>query len=464
MCPVLCNVNFIYLIDELENIEAGHQKYINTLVRERRGPVTFRLGARNYGIRTRKTLAAQEENRPGSEFDLHRLDDYLRSNKQRYREFSRNLVISRLQQGGFIEGTGFDGIDPDHYFESGDESKPDHLDIEFVLMGRGERRYFRRLKKQLTKFQPKMTAQGLSSIEDIKKVIERLRVPDRPILEKINILFLYRAWYRRLNLVKASARIARDCERYRKDGPDLSRYAVTVQHFAIDMYAQLCREYHRRFRYRGMETLITLSDGIPRNLLILLKAIYKWARFAGEEPFSLQPISSKAQYRGVMEAAEWFHGDAPVGGGQAALDARNAVGRLGQLFRELVYSDKPPECSLSTFSGNVTEVSVRNTLDVADTFSLLVKISGGQKDRNTGRIDDKYQINRMLVPRWVLPLARRGTLALSSKELRLVVDPESDEEFNRMKTERIARANVPFRKSKKRQSRRKGGTMPTSLC
>lgn len=446
--PKLGKVRFLYLIDEIENITEDQQKYVNTLVRERRGMVTFRLGSRTYGIRTHHTLAAEEENRRGSEFEILQLDNHLRVDKQLYREFSKCLIISRLRQGGVIDETVVEDVDFTRYFSADGDAFAGHIDTTFVLKSKGERRYFIDLRRHLTQGLKGGFSYGLLGAEDIDTVIKWLRVPECPILEKINILCLYQAWYRKSDLISSSAKIGNDCKNYRNTRRRGSGYGQKVQHYGIDMYAQLCRQYRQRFRYRGVDTFIKLSDGVPRNLLVLLKTIYKWALFSGDEPFTKAPISPRAQDRGVLEAAGWFFRDAPVGGGLVALNARRSVRRLGELFRELFYSNKPPECSLISFSANIEDPAVERVVGAAEDFSLLVKIPGGQKDRNTGRVDSKYQLNRMLVPLWGLPLARRGAISLSESELDVVFAKEADELFKNKKAIRVARANFPFHLSK----------------
>ena len=62
-------VQFLYLVDEFENLSEPQQKYINTLYRERETPCSFKIGARLFGVRTYRTLSANEENKAGSEYE-----------------------------------------------------------------------------------------------------------------------------------------------------------------------------------------------------------------------------------------------------------------------------------------------------------------------------------------------------------------------------------------------------------
>ncbi len=196
----------------------------------------------------------------------------------------------------------------------------------------------------------------------------------------------------------------------------------------------------------GFDTFVRLSDGYPRNLLILLKNIFKWADFSGERPFAGEPISLRSQQRGVEESAEWFFREAPRDGGKRSLEARQAVGRLGELFRELVYSEKPPECSLTTFSLALTELpaEVQDRVKAAEDFSLLVSIQTGQKEKNSDRVDAKFQVNRFLSPKWGLPIGRRGAIGLSTEEAVAVFGASDDSRFEEARRKRVSRAAFPF--------------------
>lgn len=66
-------VRFLYLLDEFENLTIEQQVYLNTLVRETEGPMSFKIGSRLYGFRTQQTLSGGELNREGSEFEALRL-------------------------------------------------------------------------------------------------------------------------------------------------------------------------------------------------------------------------------------------------------------------------------------------------------------------------------------------------------------------------------------------------------
>ena len=93
--PGLKDVIVLYLIDELENFSVEQQRYILTLLRERSGPASLKIGARLYGIKTYSTFSGDEKIKEGSEYEKLPLDELLRAN-QEYGDFARRLVATRV--------------------------------------------------------------------------------------------------------------------------------------------------------------------------------------------------------------------------------------------------------------------------------------------------------------------------------------------------------------------------------
>jgi hypothetical protein len=446
--PSLRGCLFLYLIDEFENLSEIQQKYVNTLLRDRRTPCSFKIGARMYGIRTYSTYSADEDNKEGSEFEALRLDTILRENKG-YEEFAKRLIAKRLTE--FNRAQSATTLDAsakslNECFEEPDKSEFAASETAYIIdkyVGR-ERPYFKALREHLKRGLKAGVAPGLQQPEDIDKVLELLNCPKFPLLEKANIFFLYQDWRAKHKLLESAERIASDCARYRdRQGKD-GRYKEGLLHWKADLLAQLYRETDQSQRYVGLSTFIEISSGLPRNLLIVLKNIFAWALFNGEKPFQGSPISMRSQQNGVSEASEWFYRDARMLGheGQLVMDGIN---RLGTLFRGIRFSEKPSECSCSSFSTDVSRCSetARRVLDLSEKWSLLIDV-GGQPDRNTERIDRKYQLNRMLAPRWDLSIYRRGVIALTPMEVNAVFDPEHATEFDNLAQARIARMSAPF--------------------
>ncbi len=446
----LSDLLFVYLIDEYENLTEPQQKLINTLMRERQHPCTFKVGSRLYGVRTYSTFCADEDNKEGSEYERLPLDARLRRNESRYTSFARRLVVRRLANRGLLTSSFNSDAEIASYlaraFETpGNEGlatgETDFIKTKYA--GR-LRPYFKTLTRCLEKGMATNASPGVASASDISSVVDQLSCADYPLLEKLNCFIFYQRWSSRHDLVDAAKEIRAQCQEYVEGRSTKSPYHDKLLHWKADLLAQLKRECDQKQTYAGFDTLSELSWGNPRHLLILLKHVISWAGFKGEQPFGESPVSIKAQSEGVKEAADWFFRDARMTGSDGKL-LQDAVGRLATLFRSIRYSHKPSECSLSTFSYEPASVSseTRRIIDLAEKWLLLVYV-GDQRDRNSERVDMKFQINRMLAPKWDISFSRRGALAIPGEDLNTIFDSGAVGNFDRMLATRIARMTAPY--------------------
>ena len=447
----LREVIFLYLIDEFENFESPQQQYINSLIRESHSETSFMVGVRSFGLRTLQTLNATEENKRGSEFEEIALDRrYIGPKKDSYRTFCTRVIARRLVHQGHLPES-FEAQEPDlmlqglqHFFDSPSSEKEED---EIVKRYKGiHRPYLQRLRRQLLSVQDR-TSDELGIKGKVDEIIDAIRVVDRPLLEKVNVFLIYRAWYRRKNLLE----VARDISSTRMEPdssgrmhPNNSQRAI-LHHYVTDLRAQLANMLYRQQSYTGIDAFIRLSDGLPRNLLVILKNVFSWAAFSGEEPFERDQISVQAQTLGVRDAAEWFFTDSlPMD--QDGVDLRVAIHQLGEFFRKLRFSDKPVESSLASFSANLHDCSprARELVFAAADRSLLIRAERGQKERNTGIVEPKFHLHRLLGTLWSLPVGRRGAIRFSAREINAIFDPEHAHDYNAVVNIRTRRMNAPF--------------------
>lgn len=448
--PSLCDVAFIYLIDEFENLSEVQQKYVNTLVRERQAPASIKIGARLYGIKTLKTFSDNEENKEGSEFEYLRLDEQLRSSEKQYNKFAKQLVARRLRESGYVK------VDCEKHsaiedfltssFQSVSHSRHYEQETRFVIekYQNEERPYFKALRRKLQEGMRLCSTKGISSESDIELIIQRLSISEYPLLEKVSIFLFYKNWSTGHDLIESSISIEEQRTLFLEAGSNVRQFKSAIDHFQSDLMAQLLRDCDQKQQYSGIDAFIDISQGLPRNLLVILKNVFKWAVFNGEIPFHDKRISFLAQREGLNEASEWFYSDARAPGGDGKA-IRDSIERLATLFRDIRFSDKPSECSLLAFSSDISRVSeqARRMIDLARQWSLIIYV-GEQRHRNSKRIDPKYQLNRMLAPMKDLPISRRGTIDLSHEEVDAIFYPASQSDFEKVLKRRKDRMNAPF--------------------
>jgi hypothetical protein len=66
-----------------------------------------------------------------------------------------------------------------------------------------------------------------------------------------------------------------------------------------------------------------------------------------------------------------------------------------------------------------------------------------RRDWGSDRIDEQFQLNPMLAPRWDLAVYRRGVLALTTEECDAIFDNSKQAEFARILQSRENRMNAP---------------------
>jgi len=237
--PNLKDVLFVYLIDEFENLSEAQQRYVQTLVRERQPPCTFKIGVRPYGLRTQQTLSAGEENRENAEYVALRLDTELRERPEDAQlDFAVNLVRQRLRQADYVGGS--DSSRLETWFENG---TVESIGVDLAERFRKtEPPYLAALHEKLSRGMSSGASSGLRNKKDVDGVIARLRTSD-PIVERTSVFLLYRAWAKRQNLVEAVEAIAESAANYSENQASKENaHHDVLRHFRGDIVAQLLRE------------------------------------------------------------------------------------------------------------------------------------------------------------------------------------------------------------------------------
>lgn len=450
------SITWLYLVDELENLTEDQQVYLNTLIREKQLPASFMVGSRLYGFRTRRTYSADEENKEGSEYDTFYLDRTYFKEHDRFKRFCQDLVARRLIKGEHVPDDREQVVKtfPEHFFRYPD-SRFHEAETRFAVEA-GRRPHLMTLASQLRRERAASRSHALA-------ITTALAIDRYPLLEKLNVFLLYQEWSRGTDdLLEAAIGIQRECEQFVAGRP-AGRYASAYKHRKADLLAHLLWQYRREQRYLGFDTFVRMASGYPRNLMVILKYIFRETIFSRERGLEPGGISEATQLEAAHDAAEWFFEDAkPMGA--IGDDAQGGVRRLGDLLRSLRYADKPPEVSLTTFSVYMPELTERaqRSIKTAVQWSMLVEVRG-RRERNTGEMEERYQLSPMLAPRWDLPLVRRGDIGLSREEANAIFDPDQSERFDEVQRARLARVNVPFRAARSGASPPQQTSLPDEL-
>lgn len=417
------NTTFVYMIDELENFSESQQMFVNSLIRYRKGPVSIKVGSRLYGIKTLKTAYSGEALRKDAEFEEVILEEEIIKSKK-VDDLFELLIKKRLQNTGWISDK--DSIQVSSFFESTNSDKEiDELLLSITPKDSvGEEKFTHRktLKKQLEK----LISQKSINSSQADKIYSLFSFPKRPLIEKYCQLAFYKKYKSNLaseDIIDICKEISIAASAIANGQQPNKEHSNRFSQFKDDLIDQIVRESTgRRLLHYGFPEICKISQGIPRNLLTILKSIYRRSNFREEKPFRAGfYISIDSQTEGICDAADWFWQDASpdiVGG-----EVKEAVERLCGFISDIRFSLNPPECSLSSFSlsGSMNSEHANKIFKQALNWSYIRRIPQGGVDKNKKNlIKEKYQISPMLAPRYSLSTNRRGVIDISGSDLSLI--------------------------------------------
>lgn len=435
--PGMANVAITFLIDEYENLNTDQQKYVNTLIREKKLPVTFLVGSRAWGVRTQLTLSADEENKRGSEYEWIELEEAYRARNAAYSHFCVSLVKGRLN----LDHQNWDEAKLQNAFEKWDSEGLARRPLLSIMQkfSPRERPHLLRLVNSVTK------ATGNNELGH--EFSAKISCEKSPLVEKLSILRFYQDWSRARKLDSTTLAGALALRRDLLSGKPSKESEEYLKRWRSDMIAQVHAEASEALPYYGFEQFIEMSTYLPRSFLVVLKHVYRRDSFSGGRPFQAgHAISIEVQTKAVLDAANWYSVDSlPVGpmGDQCEI----AIRRLGTFMNRYRYSDKPAEPGAVAFSTDLHNVSrsARECLEAATTHGLLLEVPGGRVARDSGSRHKKYQLHPMIAPLYGLPTRRKGTIAFKSDEVEAFFGAGSTEEnYSTMVEKRLASLIAPF--------------------
>lgn len=431
------DVLFIYIMDEYEKLLEWQKVYINSLVWEKRQPSTLWIGARKYGYSNKKILTG-EELKKGSEYIPIFLDDFYQKNEKEYESFALELISKRLENNGM--GTVRDLM----------EKFQNAKDFSIKLLEsnkRGKYKHIRNLNSELTS----AIKRGLvtDSENQIKEIIENIVADtnNNPLEQKYKLYLFYQMWseHKSNSLFGLSEEVKNEYSQHLKGFN--TRFKNIVEKYKSDLVAQLCEENGiDYYAYSGLDDLIKLSWGNPRVLLLLLKKIIEISQVLQERPLeSGGKISVRAQYLGIKETSKWYLDDSELMG-HLGSNINTAINNLASYLRLYRFSEKPTETSVCAFNFGTENVSTKAKYLITqmELHSLLIKIENHRKQRNTGKSENTYQINRILTPYWNLPSARRGIADFNSNEIEVIFNEDFFQDFDSEYKKLKIKMNAPF--------------------
>ncbi|MBW8049594.1 MAG: hypothetical protein FVQ77_04500 [Cytophagales bacterium] len=444
-------IKFIYILDQYETLFESQKIFVNSLVFDKKTPCTFWIGARKYGYTTRKTKS-NEPIRPGSEFQPVELDVFFRQNEAHYKNFAKNLFVNRLSKfysdkKQNIEKNDIENAFKEKFVKYTDEILINELRAKYP---EGNYRHIKNLNQRLNDGFNNKCVYGISKKEQLQEIIDLLlhKTDNNPLYQKYKLFFFYQKWSKakvNSNLLDCANEINSQFELFLKKIP--SDFDNIQQKYRLDLLAQLASENNiKNTCYSGIDNFIDISWGNPRVLLLILKIIIEKSWLRGEKPLNEgSKISLESQFQGVFETAKWFYEDAEIIG-EMGKNIYKSINNLADLFRVYRFSDKPSETSVSCFNFKFEILSdlAKEYIDKANLHSLIIEIDNGRKEKNSGRKEKVYQLNKTIAPLWNLPTIRRGVASLNKEMLNAIFNPGFHGNFNSLLKKKKQTLNAPF--------------------
>lgn len=421
----------LYLIDELENFSKPQQQLVQSLLREKPNSCSFRIGSRLHGIRTYQILGGIEENRPGAEFEEIILDEFLRE-LDGYKDFVLKICENRLQLSGYPDYQSFQSL-------IAVETTDKLIDRILKRKSTQNKTHLTRLSKELKK--------AKISEDIISKIICNLAYDDDIVLERIKLLLFYRYWRKKsIGLLDESYRICQSAKQFIATKDVTSEFAKVLDKFKFDIIDSLARDANIDIPYYGFDKLVQLSCGTPRTMLNLLKYAFNNDYFNyGNLPFTNNhKLSINSQQAGIDSTIKWFFEENRIPS-YNGIKPTDAVIRLGNYLRELRFSDVPSQCSIGIFSVNLEELNY-NTREVFNQLvnhSYIIEVKSRREKNNNNKVK-VFQLNHILLPKWELPLGKRGLIELNKELAEAIFSFENPENASTVIAKKIKEYNAPF--------------------
>lgn len=442
---LLRDVKFIYILDEYEKLFEWQKVFINTLVWEKKPPCTFWIGARRYGYTNMQTKAG-EKLKLGSEYQHIFLDEEFQANEDMYKEFAKKLYLRRLQSlYPDLESKEIETKFSNKFEEYSDEKI---INIITVKHKDGCYKHIKNLRSKIISASKKGTIKTLKE-KEVDILINQIisNTDNNPLEQKYKIYLLYKTWANTKGVISLQPIVDSVNIEYNLFlAKEKSEFDNIQEKYKSDLLAQLSTENKiKNTCYSGIDKFIELSWGNPRVFLVILKSIIEKSDIFGEKPLENgSVISLETQFLGVYETSKWFYQDAEIIG-ETGKNLYKSLWKLSDLLQLYRFSDKPTETSVSSFNFGLEEVSddALEYVKLAESHSLIIKVEG-RKQRNSGRREITYQLNKILSPFWNLPIIRRGIADLNKPMVEAIFNPAENNQFDLLYKEMRNRYSAPF--------------------
>lgn len=400
--------NLFVLLDELEYLNEYQKRCIGGLIKDSdETSVIFKVGSR-YMLKELPVGESSEVLQEPHDFRVIYIADALNAahsgKKTDYICLIKNILNRRLQKSDFFKSKGITTIEqlfPDLPVE--EEAR--------VLVGNREK-HWNRFKNLLSESK---------SEAEIYETISHLKYPDNPLIEKLNMLLIYRGY--------SPQQIERMCEEY-LHGKN-RKYAFLYRKNAMNLLFQLYSDYRSEKKYVGITVIVYLSSGIIRNAIEICNQALNTAYNFGYEPSGEKPVEIQHQDAGAKHHAQLQYDDIQRIPHNLGLEVQDFINQIGTIFRDLHLNRYLVEPEPTHFETTFSEIAGRakEVFDAALSYSYLQKKPPMQPKSPDRTKKDDYLINRAFAPLFKISHRVRGRTIIPAAQINSLITGDYKEKL-----------------------------------
>jgi len=401
------------LLDELEYLNEFQKRCIGELIKNSdETSVIFKVGSR-YMPKELPVGESSEVLQEPHDFRVLYITDALNAahsgKKTDYICLIKNILNKRLQKSGFFKVKGITTIE---------QLFPDlSIEEEAQVLVSNRKKHWDRFKNFL---------RLSKSEEETSESITCLKYPDNPIIEKLNMLLIYRGYL--------PQEVKRMLDEYLA-GKN-KKYAFLYRKNALNLLFQLYSDYRSEKKYAGITVIVYLSSGIIRNAIEICNQALNTAYNFGYEPSGETPVEIQHQDDGAKHHAQLQYDDILRIPQNLGLEVQDLINQIGTIFRDLHLNRYLVEPEPTHFETIYLEIAGRakEVFDAALRYSYLQKKPPMQPKTSDQTRKDDYLINRVFAPLFEISYRVRGRTIISASQIDSLI---TGDDTKKMQTRRV---------------------------
>ena len=392
----LSSINYVLMVDEYEALPPELQRSFNTMLKYANDKLTLRIGRRTERNIETATINDTEYLRINNDYLLVDLDENMRTGDPK--KYFYSVAQKRLD----LVFKDVSSIDVKQLFGGTEDL------LEECKNNAGSRKEHIR---QILKMDSAISADQSNAIIGI------IEVPDNPIMEMLNALWVIR------NPDKDKLKVANDVQQAMRDylgkhdTPAAKKYKLDYENkYRYTLTVLLCSIYKKNKMYYSFNTIVHLANGNTRVFINLCREIISDALFY--EPnafFDNLSISAPTQSNAIHKfSAKEFDDICSII--QYGESIRKLILNLGNMFAEFHKDRRARYPETNQFVLDKLELEEMNsiTLNMALRWSMIVKKSAPQRlSVDINKRGDIFYINRIFSPLFNISYRTRGGFNVS---------------------------------------------------